>query len=61
MSKYEYALDLLIEWISECDFDYDNIPNLYEKYKEDIEDMGLCFCDGLKYISLKEGEKYENC
>ena len=48
------ALRLFIEWASECDFGYDSIPDEYEKYKDDIEDMG--WTEGLMYIVLKEIE-----
>lgn len=48
------ALRLFIEWASECDFGYDNIPDEYEKYKDDIEDLG--WTEGLMYIVLKEIE-----
>ena len=52
---YEKALDLFIEWAVECDFGYDNIPELYEKYKEEIKDMS--YSGGLKYIVLREVEE----
>ena len=48
------ALDLLLEWVTDCDWGYDNIPDLYEKYKEEISGMG--YIEGLKYIVLKESE-----
>jgi len=51
------ALRLFIEWASECDFGYDNIPDEYEKYKDDIEDMG--WIEGLMYIVLKEAKAEE--
>ena len=52
---YEKALDLFIEWVVECDFGYNNIPELYEKYKEEIKDIS--YSEGLKYIALKEVEE----
>lgn len=54
MNKYKRALELLVEWVTECDFGYDNIPDLYDKYKKDIENMG--YNEGLIYIALKEAE-----
>ena len=49
------ALDLLLEWVTDCDWGYDNIPDLYEKYNKEISGMG--YIEGLKYIVLKESEK----
>lgn len=50
--KTEKALRLLLEWAIECDFGYDNIPEEYEKYKDDIE--GMSYTDGLIYIARME-------
>ncbi len=55
--KTDKALDLLTEWVTDCDFGFDNIPEEYEKYKDDIEDMG--YCEGLIYIVKKESEAKE--
>lgn len=35
------ALDLIIQWAIECNFGYDNIPEEYEHYKDEIKDMGM--------------------
>lgn len=48
----EKALRLLIDWAIECGFGYDNIPEEYEKYKEEIEGMG--YTEGLIYIAEQE-------
>lgn len=48
------GLRLLIDWAVECDFGYDNIPEEYEKYKEEISDMR--YTEGLIYIAKKEAE-----
>lgn len=53
--ELEKALKLYIEWTTNCDFGYDNIPELYEKYEEKIKDMS--YEEGLKYIALKEVEE----
>ena len=50
--QLEKALDLYIDWTTDCDFGYDNIPELYEKYKDEIENMG--YTKGIKYILKKE-------
>lgn len=58
LEKYEQlnkSFDLFIEWADECDFGYDNIPDLYEKYEEEIKDMR--YYDGFKYIAMKEAER----
>lgn len=49
------ALKLLAEWAVECGFGYDNIPDEYEKYKDDIVDMG--YAEGLVYIVKMEVNK----
>lgn len=48
------AVELLVSWMVEAGFGYDNIPDLYNKYKKDIEKMG--YNEGLIYIALKEVE-----
>ena len=54
--KLGTALDIIIDWIMDLNFSYDNIPDEYERYKSQIESMSME--DGLKYILLKEAEKY---
>lgn len=51
----EKALRLLIDWAIECGFGYDNIPEEYEKYKEEIKGMG--YTEGLIYIAEQEVEQ----
>ena len=51
---YEKALDLFIEWAVECGFGYDNIPDLYERYQQELKNMN--YIDDLIYIALKEAE-----
>lgn len=46
------ALNLLVDWAIQCDFGYDNFPEEYEKYKDDIEDLG--YKEGMVYIAKKE-------
>ena len=48
------ALRRLIDWAVECDFGYDNIPEEYEKYKDEIEEKGLGYTPGLIYIAKQE-------
>lgn len=43
------ALRLLIEWAEECDFGYDNFPEEYERYKDEIEGMG--YIEGMIHIA----------
>lgn len=56
-SKADKALNLLVEWVTDCDFGYDNIPEEYEKYKDDIAEMG--YREGLVYIVKMESEAKE--
>ena len=46
------ALRLLLEWAIECNFGYDNFPEEYEKYKDEIQGMG--YKEGMIYIAKKE-------
>ena len=55
MSREEHlskALDLMIEWAVDCGFGYDSIPDEYEKYEHEVEEMG--YNEGLRYIVMKE-------
>ena len=49
------GLRLLVNWAVECGFSYDNIPEVYEEYKEEISDMD--YTEGLIYIAKKEANK----
>lgn len=55
MSKREKALLLLLEWAEECGFGYDNFPEEYERYAEEIEGMG--YIEGMIYIAEREIER----
>lgn len=57
MSKREKALLLLLNWAEECGFGYDNFPEEYERYKDDIEEMG--YIEGMIYIAEREVERME--
>lgn len=46
------ALNLLVDWAIQCDFGFDNFPEEYEKYKEDIKELG--YKEGMIYIAKKE-------
>lgn len=58
------ALKLFVDWAEECDFGYDQLPEEYEKYKTDLEEKDLGYCEGLRYIAIQEAKKalkvYEN-
>lgn len=53
----EKALLLLLDWAYECGFGYDSIPEEYEIYKKDVENMG--YLEGLIYITEREVERNE--
>lgn len=57
MSKREKALLLLLNWAEECGFGYDNFPDEYERYKDDIAEMG--YIEGMIYIAEREVERME--
>lgn len=46
------ALNLLVDWAIQCDFGYDNFPEEYEKYADEIENLG--YKEGMIYIARKE-------
>ena len=55
------ALRLLVEWAEECDFGYDQFPDEYELYKDEIQDMG--YIDGMIYVArrtLEDHGEFEN-
>lgn len=55
--KKNAALELLLDWAIECDFGYDNIPDEYEQYKDEIKDMD--YKEGLIYIAEKKIEGWD--
>ena len=42
---------------TECDFGYDNIPDEYQKYKNDNKFKTLSYDSGLIYIAIQEALK----
>jgi hypothetical protein len=56
--KKNAARELLLDWAIECDFGYDNIPDEYEKYKDEIADMD--YKEGLIYIAEREIEERDH-
>lgn len=50
------GLRLLLDWAVECGFGYDNIPEEYQKYKNDVESKELGYTGGLIYIAKCEAE-----
>lgn len=57
LEEYD-ALHLLVEWAEECDFGYDNFPEEYEKYKDEIE--GMKYIEGMIHIAKRTLEEAEN-
>ena len=50
------ALRLLVEWAEECDFGFDQFYDEYERYKDEIEDMG--YIDGMVHVAKRTLEDY---
>jgi hypothetical protein len=46
-----------VNWADECDFGYDNIPDLSLKYKDELERKQIGHIEGLMYIALQEAKK----
>ena len=57
LDLYKKAFYLITDWAEECGFGYDNIPEEYDRYSEDIDNKGLGYIEGLMYIALKEAQK----
>ncbi len=51
------ALRLLVERAEECDFGFDQFPNEYERYKDEI--TGINRIDGMIYIAERMLEDHE--
>ena len=45
------ALHLLVEWAEECDFGFDQFPDEYERYKDEIK--GMKYIDGMIHIAKR--------
>lgn len=41
----------LLDWAVGCGFGYDNIPEVYEQYKNEID--GMSYTDGLLYLASR--------
>ena len=50
------ALHLLVEWAEECDFGFDQFPDEYERYKDEIKDMK--YIDGMIHIAKRTLEDH---
>lgn len=57
IKKYD-ALMLLLNWAVECGFGYDNFPEEYERYENDVKDME--YIEGMIYIAEKVLERKRN-
>lgn len=55
----KHSLELAVEWFVECGFGYDNIPDLYEKYKDEIKKRDMGYNEGLIYIITQEAWERE--
>ena len=50
------ALRLLVEWAEECDFGFDQFPDEYELYKDEIKDMK--YIDGMIHVAKRTLEDH---
>ena len=55
-SKEIRALKLLVEWAEECDFGFDQFPDEYERYKDEIKDMK--YIDGMIHVAKRTLEDH---
>ena len=51
------ALRLLVEWAEECDFGFDQFPDEYNQYKEEIKDMN--YIEGMIHVAKRTLEDHE--
>ena len=45
------SLRLLVEWAEECDFGFDQFPDEYERYKDEIKDIK--YIDGMIHVAKR--------
>ena len=50
------ALCLLIEWAEECDFGFDQFPDEYERYKDEIK--GMKYVEGMIHVAKRTLEDH---
>lgn len=50
------ALRLLVEWATDCDFGFDQFPDEYERYKNEITDMK--YVDGMIHVAKRTLEDH---
>lgn len=50
------SLRLLVEWAEECDFGFDQFPDEYERYKDEIKDMK--YVDGMIHVAKRTLEDH---
>ena len=50
------ALRLLVAWATDCDFGFDQFPDEYERYKDEIK--GMKYIDGMIHIARRTLEDH---
>ena len=58
LQKENKALRLLVDWATECDFGFDQFPEEYERYKDEITDMK--YIEGMIHVAkrvIEDGDK----
>lgn len=54
LDLYRKAFCLYVNWAKECDFGYDNLIGISEKYEKEFEKKGIGYIEGLMLIAIKE-------
>lgn len=57
IKKENAALKLLLEWAEETGFGYDNIPEEYAEFKDDLEKNDIGYMEGFIYMAKKRIEQ----
>ena len=50
------TLRLLVEWATDCDFGFDQFPEEYERYKDEITDMK--YIEGMIHVAKRTLEDH---
>jgi len=57
LNLYRRAFCLFVHWAEECDFGYDNLGELADKYEKELDDKGFGYIEGLMMIAIKEAKE----
>ena len=56
LDLYRKAFCLFVNWAVECDFGYDNLGELADKYEKEFTEKGIGYIEGLMLMTIKEAK-----